>query len=368
MKLKQVHLGIHTIELYAGKLKYHQIQKTIDHLVDQRSIQQIYSDSYSIDRHLKSTYLVDQGVRMRLHQSHNKSNGISFAVNPSTLLAGSYQPLVLYHPTRKNVAELQERIRDFMSEIHLSDHGESILDPAKLSLSRMDLTVDLWFSRDTNLSSLIRIFRKSMLPRNYKRREIEGKQDYFFEISTKELSFKVYDKVYELAQNDRCPKKYRKEKILRLEVSMRREAFLEKLGLKRKDDLYTMLKAGYDKVCAAMREFLDKLFPADGMHLSYPEAERKIQQSKLDSDTKEQMLFLLKKTSRGAGLDTAAQKWKKAYSIVDARKFRSLMKQFDELQVNPVTLTSRNKQGIPCLRTVIEEQLDRYYLQAKIAK
>ena len=44
------------------------------------------------------------------------------------------------------------------------------------------------------------------------------------------------------------------------------------------------------------------------------------------------------------------------------------MKQFDELQVNPVTLTSRNKQGIPCLRTVIEEQLDRYYLQAKIAK
>ena len=368
MKLKQVHLGLHTIELYAGKLKYHQIQKTIDHLVDQRSIQQIYSDSYSIDRHLKSTYLVDQGIRMRLHQSHNKSNGISFAVNPSTLLAGSYQPLVLYQPTRKNVAELQERIRDFMSEIHLSDHGESILDPAKLSLSRMDLTVDLWFSRDTDLSSLIRIFRKSMLPRHYKRREIEGKQDYFFEISTKELSFKVYDKVYELAQNDRCPKKYRKEKILRLEVSMSREAFLEKLGLKRKDDLDTMLKAGYDKVCAAMREFLDKLFPADGMHLPYPEAERKIQQSKLDSDTKEQMLFLLKKTSRGAGLDTAAQKWRETYSIVNARKFHFLMKKFDQLQVNPVTLTSRKKQGIPCLRTVIEGQLDRYYLQAKIAK
>ena len=359
MKLKQVHLGLHTIELYAGKLKYHQIQKTIDHLVDQRSIQQIYSDSYSIDRHLKSTYLVDQGVRMRLHQSHNKSNGISFAVNPSTLLAGSYQPLVLYKPTMKNVAELQERIRDVMDEIHLSDHGESILNPDELSLSRMDLTVDLWFSRDTDLSSLIRIFRKSMLPRHYKRREIEGKQDYFFEISTKELSFKIYDKVYELAQNDRCPKKYRKEKILRLEVSMRREAFLEKLGLKRKDDLYTMLKAGYDKVCAAMREFLDKLFPADGMHLSYPEAERKIQQSKLDSDTKEQMLFLLKKTSRGAGLDTAAQKWKDTYNIGGSRKFHVLVKQFNKLQVNPVTLTSRKKQGIPCLCAMIEKELGR---------
>ena len=45
MKLEQINLGIHTIELYAGKLKYHQIQKTVDHLVDQRSIQQTYSDT-----------------------------------------------------------------------------------------------------------------------------------------------------------------------------------------------------------------------------------------------------------------------------------------------------------------------------------
>ena len=37
MKLKQVNLGIHTIELYAGKLKYYQIQKTIDHLVEHLS-------------------------------------------------------------------------------------------------------------------------------------------------------------------------------------------------------------------------------------------------------------------------------------------------------------------------------------------
>ena len=44
MKLKDIKMGIHTIELYAGNLKYHQIQKTIDHLVEQRSIQRLYSD------------------------------------------------------------------------------------------------------------------------------------------------------------------------------------------------------------------------------------------------------------------------------------------------------------------------------------
>ena len=368
MKLKQVRLGIHTIELYARKLKYHQIQKTIDHLVDQGSIQQIYSDSYSIDRYLNSTYLVARGIRMRLHQSHNKSNGISFAVNPSTLLTGAYQPLALYQPTKENVVEMQSHLADMFEEIHLSDHEMPILAPDELSLSRMDLTVDLWFSKDTDLSSLIRIFRKSMLPRHYKHRELEGKQDYFFELATKEISFKVYDKIYELEQNDRCPKKYRKERILRLEVSMRREAFLEKLGLKRKDDLFAMLKMGYDNVCAAIGEFLDKLFPAGGMHLPYPEAERKIQQSKLDSAIKEQMLFLLKKTSRGAGLDTAAQKWKETYSVVDIRKFHALMKQFDKLQVNPVTLTSREQQGIPCLRAVIEQELAHDRFRKKVCQ
>ena len=60
MKVKNVHMGIHAIELYAGKLKYQQVQKTIDHLVDQGSIQQIYSDAYSIGRHLKSAYLVEE--------------------------------------------------------------------------------------------------------------------------------------------------------------------------------------------------------------------------------------------------------------------------------------------------------------------
>ena len=55
MKVKGIHMGIHTIELYTGNLKYHQIQKVIDQLVDQKSIQQIFSDSYSIDRYLNST-------------------------------------------------------------------------------------------------------------------------------------------------------------------------------------------------------------------------------------------------------------------------------------------------------------------------
>ena len=356
MKLKNIKMGIHTIELYAGNLKYHQIQKVIDQLVEQKSIQQIFSDSYSIDRHLTSTYLVDQGIRMRLYQSHDKSNGICFAVNPATLLEGSYQPLGLYQPTKANVSELQKQLASIMETIHLCDVctlDESSLSQLDLSLSRMDLTADLYFDKSADIPSLIRLFRKSMIPRHYKRRELKGKEDHFFELSTKKISFKIYDKIYELTQNDRCPKKYRDRKILRLEVSLKREAFLDRLNLGRKDDLYTMLKAGYDHIRDEINYFLDKLFPARGIHLPYPEAEKRIQECKLDSDIKEQMLFLLKKTSRGAGLDTAAQKWTKTYNVVNTRMFHSLMKQFDKLHVNPITLTSKDKTEISCLRTLI---------------
>ena len=353
MKLKDVKIGIHTFELYAGNLKYHQIQKSIDHLIDQGAIQRRYSDPYSIDRHLKSKYLMDEGVRMRLYQSHNKSNGISFAVTPSTLLAGAYQPLELYHPTKANVAVLQEALGECIEVVHLCNHEIPVITPEELSLSRMDLTADLYFNKSADISSLIRLFRKSMLPRHYKRGELEGKQDYFFQLATKKISFKVYDKIYELEQNDRCPKEHRKQKVLRLEVSMKREAFLDRLNLNRKDDLYTMLKAGYDHVSDEIDYFLDKLFPSHGTHLPYPEAKKAIQKSKLDPDTRKQMLFLLEKTSRGAGLDTAAQKWTKTYSIVDSRKFHSLMKQFDKLHVNPITLTSKDTTEIPSLRTLI---------------
>lgn len=357
--MKNVHMGIHAIELYAGKLKYQQVQKTIDHLVDQGSIQQIYSDAYSIGRHLKSAYLVEEGVRMRLHQSHDKSNGISFAVNPCTLLAGSYQPLELYRPTEETVRDLYERLTDVFQTIHLCDHEGPVVLPQELSLSRMDLTADLWFSKDADISSLICLFRRSMLPRHYKRRELPGKEDHLFEFVTKEISSKVYDKSYELTQNDRCPKKYRDRKVLRLEVSLKREAFLDRLDLKRKDDLYTMLKAGYDQVHSTIDDFLDKLFPAQGVHLPYSEAKERIQTSKLDADKKEQMLFLLKKTSRGAGLDTAAQKWKQTYHIVDSRKFHALMERFSKLRVDPITLTSRETQEVPCLRTLIQQRWPR---------
>lgn len=299
---------------------------------------------------------------MRIYQSHNKSNGISFAVNPSTLLSQTYRPLKLFRPTKSNVQRLKGQFKEIFEEIKLSHHGTPIITPEDLSLSRIDLTVDLYFSKDTNLSSLIHIFRKSKCLRHHKRHELEGETAHYFSIETKKSCFKIYDKIYELKKFHRCPPEMKGQNVLRLEVTMKREKFLKHFNLKRKDDLYVMLNTAHQQIRDVFCHYLNQLFPASGTHLPYAEAIRKIKWSAFDSKTKEQMLFLVEKTSRSAGLDTAAHKWKKAYNIVGNHAFDQLTKMFDQIDVNPVTLRVKEKHNIPCLRKMILSEIG--YIQS----
>jgi hypothetical protein len=356
MKLNKVEMGIHTIELYTGALKYSETQKVIDYVTDKGAIQIRSSDPYNLDRRMKSSYFIDRGITMRIHQSHNKSNGISFAVNPTSLLSRKYQPLKLYKPTKGNVMDMLEQLETLFKEIQLSHCDKPVINPENLSLSRMDLTLDLYCSKDTNLSSLIRIFRKSKCPRHYKRHELKGEKAHYFSFKNKKCCFKVYDKVYELKKFDRCPPEIKNQKILRLEVSVKREKFLKYFNLKRDHNLYIMLNAGYKEIRNVLVYYLDKLFPSSGTHLPYSEAVRKIKWSALDSNTKEQMLFLLKKTSRSAGLDIVACKWKDGYGIVRPHKFEKLMNAFDTIDVNPITLGNNEQNITPCLRKIIYQK------------
>ena len=101
MKIQKIERGIHTIELYACNLKYEQVQKVMDWLAEEKQLQIVQRDFLNIDRHAKSDFLIASGVRIRIDQSHNKSNGIGLIINPSSLLADDYQPTQLFHPKKK---------------------------------------------------------------------------------------------------------------------------------------------------------------------------------------------------------------------------------------------------------------------------
>lgn len=364
MKILKTEIGIHTFELYAKNLKYQEVQRTVDYLADQGSIQMLWSDSYHIDRYLASKFFVDSGIRLQIHQSHDHSNGIGLIINPSTLLAGAYQPTQLYKPTKKSYQQLLTNIGHIMMTMGLGQYSfegnpEFIVAPEDLSLSQIDLTANLWFDSDTDLTQIIALFRKGNVPKELVRQKQSSEQQaHSFGASNHTVAFKAYDKIFELTDNGRCPKRLRGEKLLRLEVSLKREAFLKKADVKRNDSLYKMLRTGFDMAQKTIRHYLEKLFPCSGPHIRYKNAKDRVQSEIDNPDLQEKMLFLLEKTSQSAGLDSAVRKLSKSYKSVKKKGVKPIYSAFDQLGINPITLNNNSPyQAIDCIRTLVLDAL-----------
>lgn len=356
MKLEKIEIGVHTVELYALNLKYQQVQKVIDRLVDCGPVQVVKSDPYHIDRHLKCQQLVDQGIRLRLYQSYKHSNGIGIIVNPSTLVQGSYQPTRLFVPKKRVDEKFLNGIESVLNAMGMAelaaDGEEGMITPDQLSLSQMDLTANLWFSDEADITELIRLFWKSKVPKSFKRKSKLKREErqHFFCMSNGTVTVKAYDKIFELEKNERCPQKLRGKKLLRLEVSLKREAFIDKLGLERKDSCMKMIRAGARRAEEILLSYLYKLFPCSGKYVRYSQAMEQVQKRAEDTILQEQMCYLVKKTSDGAGLDTAIQKLKIHYKDVGSKGVKKLLREFDRLGINPITLPNSSQyQQLPPL-------------------
>ena len=236
-----------------------------------------------------------------------------------------------------------------------------VVQPEELSLSQMDLTMNLWLSNDADLPELIRLFKKAKLPQGFKRCKGKNREinRHCFVMNCDTVAFKAYDKIYELQKNHRCPAKLAGKKLLRIEVSLKREAFVKKLRLNRTDDLHTMLKAGYDAMEDIILDYLHKLFPCTGRHLSFNEAIHCIQRSGLKEKQKEQMCFLRRKLSDGKnGRNSELDELRKEYSIRDDRTIQALYQAFDSFNLNPIPLRNDSTFGsLPFILDMIQQAI-----------
>ena len=332
---------------------------------DLKQLQIVQRDFLNIDRHAKSDFLIASGVRIHIYQSHDKSNGLGLVINPSSLLAGSYQPTQLFHPKKKACGEVLLRTEEILHELRLEDNARPrrlVVQPEELSLSQMDLTLNLWLSDDADLPELIRLFKKAKLPKHFKSHSLNDPDidRHSFAMRCSTVAFKVYDKIYELQKNHRCPDELADKKLLRIEVSFDREAFIKKLKIKRTEDLHAMLKAGYDAMDEILLNYLLKLFPCTGRHLPFGEAIRCIQRSGLKEKQKEQMCFLVRKISEGAGWNTALDKLRKEHSIRDDRTIQTLYRAFDSLNLNPIPLRNDSTFGsLPFILDMIQQAISK---------
>ncbi len=344
--------GIHTFELYLNHLHYHEIQRSIDYLVKQKSIQFRLSDKENVDRYMTSPYFAKCGILLRMYQTLENSNGMGLIINPSTLLTGKEQPTALYTPQRESLEQISDTVEMVLEKVQLN------VEEQKITLCQLDLTMNIWMPKDGLLEEYIRFFHKGICPSHFQNITQKCEREQFYMIASQTIAVKAYDKAYELQKRRRYPEECSQRRLLRLEVSLKRDALLRKLGVSREAGYEKVLKKGGKRGTEVIAEYLKQVFPSCATHRSYSESKKRVEETVKDLKLQEQMLFLLRKTSDGAGLTTAVEKLKKKYQKIDKQRMKVIWRKFDEIDVNPVTIPNQKKiKELPCIRTLVGEYL-----------
>ena len=347
--------GIHTGELSISRLKYSQVQKVNDTLAKTRALIPCHSDTDNIQNSYLSHAYEDLGVTtIRTFQSPMNSNGISFAVNPETMLTGEYQPVKLFKPSEESCRKIIKTLLKIAKKIHLEDLDDSKITADRLSLSQVDVTINLWFDDGTDLYPIIRLFEKSKLPSGF---EIYDNEHDYFCCGTKSgtLIVKVYDKIRELSERGHLPKSLKGEIMLRIEISMKREKFIKEFGLSRDASLFEMLTVIYEQGQTVIAKYLEKLFPVASDHYTYKATISAIEK-KAKKKLRPHMCYLVDKISKKEGrLDKAITSLMKSEGLKD-NQIKRLLEEFNKIGVNPVALPIKFPvPSVPSIRHMIAE-------------
>lgn len=335
--IEKVDYGIHTIELSVVKLKYSQVQKVIDNLAATGNIRILSRDADNLRRSMFSNTFQAIGISaIRTYQSANASNGISIQLNPASVVSGHIEPITLYRPTKSGCDTIITTLRALFKEIELETLFDSVVNTERLTLSQADITANLWFDEGTDLDILIYLLKHANAPNGLKR----NKHNPGFVLNSGITTFKCYDKGRELSDRGHLPSELAESRILRLELSLKRDRLVKGLGVDRNADLHTALSTVYRHGKEMVTEYLGGLFPAGGDHLRYDEAKRMIERMVNREPMRGRMLYMLKKTATTDGLDKAIKAMEKELAPVQIQR---MFQKFDELGVNPVTLPRKSR-------------------------
>ena len=122
-----------------------------------------------------------------------------------------------------------------------------------------------------------------------------------------------------------CPDELEDAAILWLEAQLSRPALKRALGSQVLWHNSAFLKEASDEAITVINGYQNMMFPCDGIHLRYEDAVSAVLKIKKKAQ-QERMLYLLKKVSDTATLDSAAQKVKDHYTDVERKRKREPVK------------------------------------------
>ena len=362
MKNCSIECGVHTLELYLGQLSYADVDAMIEDLYDLAKKQKTPELIRQREKHpssLKRSYdvhgLLPDGIILQIDQQFQIPSAIRIIVNPSTLSSGAYGPEALYHPKmydgvlQKAVSLLKETFAN------TQEHRRWKFDPQHLSLSRVDLTWNLYLPPETEVPDLIRLFKQSCHKGTDTRVTFSDplQDKHSFRLQRGDMMLTVYDKQFQISQRTKRPVKPKKKQILRIEFALRRKEYLRVMKLSNDmplDPLFWTIVCGMESIPG---RYLAKQFPCTGTHWCYPEAKKRIEAAILQADRKELILFLLEKASRCKSLTGAMEQTQQEYGL-STKRMKHILKEFDRLDVNPITLPKRSKLSrFPSFRRIL---------------
>ena len=293
----------------------------------------------------------------RLRQS--RTYRVSIKIEPCRVLGSDDDPTELYQYSWKSYGKLQKRCDRYLEELCVPGGIDD------MQICRCDLTCNLVLDGQEYVDAYLRILKKSCLIPGYKadafkvhERKAKNPQQanqHSHCIRCKQASLLCYDKIGQLKMIGRCPDKLEDAAILRLEAQLTRPALKRTLGKKALWYNGALLKEASNEAVSVIQSYLNKMFPCNGIHLRYKDAMSAVRRVK-KKEQRERMLYLLRKASDAATLDSAAQKVKDHYTDVNSKKRKKIYANFDKQGINPITLPNNSHiEKIPSLNTLFRK-------------
>ena len=352
-----VERGIHTVELYLNQMPYAEVQTIVEdlyHLQRQTGediIVQTKKDSLNVRGSYEVYGFWTEGMLMKVYQESQRPSAIRIILNPSTLTTREYVPERLYWPKKKFLKQMVKFIQEEFE--NTKQHRKWQFDVDRVSLSRVDITWNLYFPEEVDLTEVIRLFKHGY--RKKKERVVtfrDAKKDrHSFRVVYPDVVLTVYDKSFQVRQKHRETRD--RMQILRIELSLKRSAYLRMLKLPVGVDYDEVLQDAVISMSKVLKKYTKRMFPCVGRHLPYPTAVKEIQEKVADEELREKMLFLLNKASRSDSLSMAMEKTMVEYGM-GKKEMEKLLKKFDKVDVNPITFKKDSKmKELPGVRKML---------------
>ncbi len=362
-------MGIHTLSFFA-KLKYADIQEVIDEMWEHGNTFEVYKGHHGRSRIICNTEFSKSGMITYANQFKGPGkSGVIIRVNPCVVLSKRYQPTKVYKPTEKSLRKLSNQVNEYLESFDYTyastppEFFDPLLDVDQMSLNRIDPCANILCDNEEEMKQVKRLFTKAAIIPHYWRdsfsqyskmvknpaeankhsyRQSCGSNKSKKKSRKNRASITVYDKKYQLQQIDRCPIDLMDKHMLRIEAELTRSAFLHIVKETDKNNPLALIKAVYDKTPRILSKYIKRMFLVEGVFVTYNEATERIKTANFKADTKEKMLYLVRKASDSDNLTNALNKIQTKFCLSDQGIAR-LLKKFEKLGINPITLPNSSK-------------------------